>query len=862
MKKFNVTKVIAGFVLAAGLCLGVSGIAKAAPAAPSITVKNTYQSGDVTTGWNVSFPALDTDQEIYFNVYEQNDVRKSVSGSWHDYNLNETTQQYQNSYFEAWDTYTASGKGTKEFTIKNSMAPGSYNVVAYFYDGKAYKEAVKNYEEGKISTYPKQYDYISPASGAISIKCTGYTSVYTKVVKSSSIQLAFNANNGVTGYEVYRKEGSAFKKIATTTKATYTDTGLVSDTSYTYRVRGYYINEDTNTTTYGNYGQVQATTKGSGMNLHINFTGKGNKYLKLSWKKVAGASKYEIYRKVTESNSSTISKGEYVSFDTYKLVKTLKKNAKSYTDKSVKANETYAYIVRAVAKKGKSSKASYEVASWTSKNLSFGSPRIFRSYENGAGRYTVEWEKSYGATGYVLEKYDDINKEWIQVAKYGSDTTKLSVNPPTAQEKTYTDEDGDTYKSWHTTDEYRLYAVKGNAKSTSYESFQVDATLGMVSSVTAAKIENGVKVSWTAVPNASYYRVYRVRAGALTKDTDLNGYEMSGGTQVTEYVGATAPVPVDVNAYNAQYDAALAEYNKNGGEYPLICKAGKLSTSPDYHYYYQNYQYAQNTFTGTSMVDYAGEIYTGSDFANKKANAATGVEEVTAAYTKPGYVYKNSDPYVVGPKEGISYQYYVVAYLNSVYSKDAYVAEKVADSMKWAEENKGKYTYITDQYLIEERQKYTDQYTKQYNNDEYRETGVYVTTPGTTNATFTTAVHPYWKDTGIISTIGCKKIGSATYTATKAPGKATIKSVKSSKKKQVTLTIKKKVAGATSYKIYRSTKKKSGYTCVGTTTTLKFTDKGVKSGKKYYYKVVAVTANEAKADVNGKASSVKNVKVK
>ena len=55
-------------------------------------------------------------------------------------------------------------------------------------------------------------------------------------------------------------------------------------------------------------------------------------------------------------------------------------------------------------------------------------------------------------------------------------------------------------------------------------------------------------------------------------------------------------------------------------------------------------------------------------------------------------------------------------------------------------------------------------------------------------------------------------------------------------KKKVTITYK-KADGATSYEIYRSTKKSKGYKKVATTNKLKYVDKKVKKGKKYYYKV-------------------------
>ena len=74
-----------------------------------------------------------------------------------------------------------------------------------------------------------------------------------------------------------------------------------------------------------------------------------------------------------------------------------------------------------------------------------------------------------------------------------------------------------------------------------------------------------------------------------------------------------------------------------------------------------------------------------------------------------------------------------------------------------------------------------------------------------------------------------------------------------------------KVNGAAGYVVYRSTKKGSGYTKIAQITkgsTVKYTDKTAKKGKKYYYKVRAVKANEAGVDVFSAYSAAKAVKVK
>lgn len=92
---------------------------------------------------------------------------------------------------------------------------------------------------------------------------------------------------------------------------------------------------------------------------------------------------------------------------------------------------------------------------------------------------------------------------------------------------------------------------------------------------------------------------------------------------------------------------------------------------------------------------------------------------------------------------------------------------------------------------------------------------------------------------------------------------ATGVSVKSTSKKKATIKWA-KTNGASGYKIYRSTKRTSGYKCIKTITkgsTISFKDTKVKSKKTYYYMVRAYKKFGSKT-VYGKFSAIKKVKVK
>ena len=735
MKRKNLTKGISAAMLALTLCVGVPGVANAttvdsaqvyeaevtrvgAPAAPAIALQGTTLSGTQTTGWKLTFPAVPKGHRLYFNVYD-GDPKKSENGYWGTSNNKE--------YFYNWNY---ASEGATEYTISASgYTPGTKTIVAYLYDEDGYYDS--DWYEGK-----SRADFYSPASNPISIKVSMSASV-TATVKSTSIDMGFSSGSYTTGYEVYRKVGGKFKKIATVAKDTYTDKGLTSKTTYTYQVRPYYYNEETKKTIYGEYTQFERTTVGSPLKLKIALSGKKN--VKLSWTKVTGAVKYEVYRANGYSESDTVTKGEGNGYSSYQLIKTLSKKKKSYTDKKTSANRSYSYKICAVL----DNKKRVTVEQSASISIAFDSPVLKASYTNAAGAKTIEWDTVYGADGYILERYDEATEKYVLDRKLGKGTRKLTIPAPSPVQ---------TESGWKSQEvEYRLYASKGSAKSDDYIYISVSSTLGTVANVSAKKVANGIQVSWSAVPGAAYYRVYRTTAGKLTKNNDAGYYPISSGYSISEYVGVVAPT---VKPNTDPTDTKVR--------------------------YYRNYAYSISEFQTTSMIDYSGVICGEDDTAD--------------------------DFITVGPQSGVTYQYYVVAYAAEQYEPET---------------------------------------IKAYN---------------TTTHEYTDMQIPDFKS-AYAQTFGCKKLGEATFTAAKAPGKAKIKSVKSSKKKQATITIN-KVKNATSYKIYRSTKKKGTYACVGTTTKTKYTDTGLSSKTTYYYKVVAVSANEAGADVNGAASAVKSVKVK
>ena len=960
MRKFNFSKGVSTALVAMALVTGLSvpvnaakvdktlsqsEVTKSGAAAPTLSVEN-VADGQVATSWNVKVggvpaPVRDASGRVSGNfttrvlIFDKGDRTKPLNGS-SSVNKNGTIVYSGGSVFYvdedgdiriesgSSDYYYSTDESTFQTTFNgSSYTPGQKEIVAFMFDAVAYQAAVDAYNASTDpnAVIPDRGDYwVASAPAEITVSNEAYVSTS---VTSTSIELSLGTGSIHTGYEIYRQVGKKYVQIATITSDVYEDKGLVSKTTYSYKVRPYYKDAKTGAVTYGKEGYVEATTKGSALNVVANVN-KKNKVI-LKWQKVKGAKKYEIYRRDTSSYSSEVKKGQGNDYATYKKIATVKK--KKYVDKKVKKNRNYVYEVRAVIAKDKKVKGDKDayVTESVDASLNFGQIDVNVSYTDENGNATVEWEKVYGASSYIVEKkaYDPTTKKynWATVQTLPASATKTTL----PAEVIY-DTDGSVVSG---TTSYRIKAVSAAGNSSEYE-VSVTKKNGTVASVTATATANGIQVSWSPVAGAAYYRVYRIPTSALENNKDIGAYKVHG-TRVTEYVGATTPVAVDVAAWNAAVDASIAQeksdreawdWSKGDFDYSkYLDEDDKLNAKTTYHY--QNYAYAHNTFTTTSMLDYFGDIYSaGSGSMNAKAGTIDADGKV--AVTEWDYSFNpvvadakvKSSPEDGRPQVGVDYTYYVEAVMAAPKAASDYYSNddvRVLDEAKYnaavAEYNTKKAQYDAEYAQYE---KDLAQYEKDYKaywdaTEEQRENmtkpvkpeepdapsepskydyykwayinSASAATAATTQLVYNTAVTgPKASDAEYLgqavakngednyaigtTTAGVKKVGSAAVTAVQPiKAKVKIKSASSSKGK-VTLKVK-KVAGADCIKIYRSTKKKGKYTVAGIAKNgKKFTDKGVKKGKKYYYKAVPVVKNEAGADVEGKASKVKAVKVK
>lgn len=168
---------------------------------------------------------------------------------------------------------------------------------------------------------------------------TGKPSKPTKFTVSNAsydtLALSWKKSSGADGYFIYRatsKTGSftRVKTIKNANKISWKDTGLTCGTKYYYKIRAY--KQGASKKKYSKYTAVKSCKVKPAAPSVSSVAGK--RKVTVKWKKVAGATRYVVYRATAKTG-------------TYKKIATLKSGRRSYVNTNLKSKKTYYYKVRA-----------------------------------------------------------------------------------------------------------------------------------------------------------------------------------------------------------------------------------------------------------------------------------------------------------------------------------------------------------------------------------------------------------------------------------------------------------------------------------------------------------------------------------
>lgn len=309
----------------------------------------------------------------------------------------------QQKYAEGYALYASKAKnGTyKRIAVIKKNKTDSYTYTRlepaknYYFKIRAYQTiGGKNYYSGYSSIL---------SSGTKPGKVTGLKAGFQS---SSQIKLSWKKVSGTSGYQVYRYSVSKkkYEKVTEVSGTSYTDKKLRAGCKYRYKVRAYRKNG--NFTAAGEFnGELSAITKPVKVT-GLEVSAQSSSQIKLSWKKVNGASGYQVYR-------YDKLKKKYVK------AADLDSSKSFYTDKKLKSATEFQYKVRAYKRSGGI------ILIGTSSNVltaATGPAKISQVRASSVGKNSLKlsWKKVRGASGYQVYRYNKSRKKYEKIAEITS----------------------------------------------------------------------------------------------------------------------------------------------------------------------------------------------------------------------------------------------------------------------------------------------------------------------------------------------------------------------------------------------------------------------------------------------------------
>jgi uncharacterized repeat protein (TIGR02543 family) len=122
----------------------------------------------------------------------------------------------------------------------------------------------------------------------------------------NSVKISWKKASLATRYQVYRATSAkgTYSKVADTSSLNYTNKNLSAGKTYYYKVKAYY--KKGSTTVYGSFSDVKSAKPVPATPTSVKAKKATSTSIKLTWKKVTGASGYEIVRCLSKTGTYTI----------------------------------------------------------------------------------------------------------------------------------------------------------------------------------------------------------------------------------------------------------------------------------------------------------------------------------------------------------------------------------------------------------------------------------------------------------------------------------------------------------------------------------------------------------------------------
>lgn len=415
--------------------------------------------------------------------------------------------------YETYHTYT--GKEIKPAVTvkvgKTKLTTKSYTVT--YKDNKAVgKGYIVIKGKGSYSGTLKKGFYIQPKAVS-SLKATAY---------STKIKLTWSKATGAKGYQVYQYNSDSGKwtKLTTTSKTSYTVTGLDSVTTYKFRVRPYA--KVGSKTLYGEWSTVsKSTTIGKPTEFSVSDVTSSTATVK--WNKVPGATSYRVYY-------TNVSSGYSTSVDTAKESVTLTK---------LNTGSAYKVNVAALNTQKKVTGSKSDVFTFTTSPAAV---KITKAEVTSEGFVNLAWSKVTGANGYTVYS--------SKVGSDGKPTSFAEAGTVTATSATLTG------LSPATTYVFKVCAFINTSSGKSYSADTLTDALTTPEDNYMPKVENfkntevttsSATFTWTRPQNIDGYKLYKNGELVTTLEPKNTSYTFSGLNEGQTYKFSINTYKTDLN---------------------------------------------------------------------------------------------------------------------------------------------------------------------------------------------------------------------------------------------------------------------------------------------------------------------------
>lgn len=635
---------------------------------------------------------------------------------------------------------------------------------------------------------------------------------YTRSLETGSLNIKWAAMSGASYYELYRstQKDTNYKQVAEVKGATtYVDDTVTVGKKYYYKVRAVYTNGTVSEMSEPFAGRVLATVS-------MNYAKSvASKKIELSWNKVTGANGYYIYRAGGDSAS-------YQQIAKISSNKTL-----SYIDKVSANNKSYSYQVCAYSVVNNVEGVGAKSDARSTKAL--GTPKISSVLPVSAKVMEIEWNKIKGASGYEIARSTKADGSYKVIATIESGSTTNYQDSTVKAEKMYY---------------YKVRAINsgdGATGESAYSKVVSGKTIACAAIKSViAQSDTVLEIKWEKVSDAYGYKVKR----STSKNGTYKTIKTIKKPTTTSYKDKKVTVGT---TYYYKIETLTKSGDKIGSSGESAAVKGKTVARP-------NISYVSSVSNKQLQIGW-NEVSGAWGYNVKRSTSKNGTYKTIATVQGASTTTYKDKSLTTGKK-----YYYKVEAINKVNGKKGYsgdsdavagktIAKVTLTAMKAVNSN----TISLSWKKVSGVSGY-EIYRSTSKSGKYELVGR-VSGAKTTSYEDTTVKagkNYYYKVRGYKK--NSAKEGKGTYSDVQKAW--TVKKVEITKTSgtsgnSVKLTWD-KVSKASGYRIYRSTKENSGYKLlkeIKSASTVTYKDTTVKTGKVYYYQIVAI--NKIKGDEIG-----------